>query len=344
MPRPQRQYLDLSRPIRAFTFVVEAKEDGTRLDALLRAHYPWHSRNYYQRKIRRHEVFVGGSIVKPSHRPRVGEVVSIQLPEDPTAPERECDEDLVILYEDGHLLAVDKPSGMAVHPVGRTRHGTLINKLHARYRTDDPKTDVVPRLAHRLDRDTSGVVLAVKNREVDAQVMEIFMARDVRKTYFALVEGVPARCGGSIEAPLGPDPDADTSLHQAVRADGQPARTRWQVVHAYERHALLRLDLLTGRTHQLRVHLAHIGHPIVCDHLYGDPRPLLASYADARIEPGDDRILLARLALHAHRLELTHPITNDALAIESPLPPEFARAVSELDALQRGADRRRSLA
>jgi 23S rRNA pseudouridine1911/1915/1917 synthase len=333
MPRLERQYLDLSRPIREFRFVVEAKEEGTRIDALLRAHYPWHSRTTYRRKVEQGDVLVNGARVKPSVRLRAGDVVVIQVPEDPTAPERECAEDLVILHEDAHLLAIDKPSGMAVHPAGRTRHGTLINKLHARYRSDDPKQDVVPRLAHRLDRDTSGVVLVVKSREVDARVMDIFMARDVQKTYYALVEGVPDRPGGWIEAPLGPAEDAETALHQGVREDGLPARTRWEVARAFARHAWLRLELLTGRTHQLRVHLAHIGHPIVCDHLYGDVRPLLRSSADPRIAPEHDEVLLARLALHAARLELSHPVTGEPLVVESPLPADLGRALEALAGL-----------
>ncbi|MDJ0521230.1 MAG: RluA family pseudouridine synthase [Planctomycetota bacterium] len=340
MPRLQRQYLDLSRPIREFRFTVEAKEEGARIDALLRAHYPWHSRTTYRRKVEQGDVLVNDALVKPALKVRTGDVVVIKLPEDPTAPERECDKDLVVLHEDEHLLAIDKPSGMAAHPVGRTRHGTLINKLHARYRSDDPRRDVVPRLAHRLDRDTSGVVLVVKNRHVDAQVMDIFMAREVRKTYFALVEGVPEQPGGWIEAPLGPDPDADTSLHQAVRPDGLPARTRWSVARTFARHALLELSLLTGRTHQLRVHLAHIGHPIVCDHLYGDPRPLLRSHVDRSIHPDDDGVVLARLALHAHRLELDHPVTGTPLLVESPLPAAIQQALEILDVLRpEGGDR-----
>lgn len=338
MPSVQRQYLDLSRPIREFTFAVDAKEDGTRLDALLRAHYPWHSRTFYRRKVERGEVLLNGATAKPSARTRPGDVIVIKLPEDPTAPERESSDDLVILYEDEHLLAVDKPSGLAAHPVGRTRHGTLINKLHARYRSDDPKQDIVPRLAHRLDRDTSGVVLVVKNRKVDAAVMDIFMARDLEKTYVALVEGVPSTSAGAIDAPMGPDADADTSLHQVVRPDGAPAHTRWRRTRAFARHALLELQLLTGRTHQLRVHLAHIGHPIACDHLYGDPRPLLRSFADPRIEPDDDAVVLSRLALHAHRLEMAHPVTGEPLVLTSPLPPELTHAIDALGQLQAGAD------
>ena len=333
MPRLERQYLDLSRPIRAFTFTVEVKEEGVRIDSLLRAHYPWHSRTTYRRKVEAGDVEINGRRAKASARVKPGDVVVITLPEDPTAPEQETHDDLVVLYEDEHLLAIDKPSGLAVHPAGRLRHGTLINKLHARYRHADPRLDVVPRLAHRLDRDTSGIVLVVKNREVDALVMDIFMARDVHKTYVALVQGVPGQDAGWIDAPLGPDPDGETALHQHVCADGLPARSRWTVLRRFARHAWLELQLLTGRTHQLRVHLAHIGHPIVCDHLYGDPRPLHGSFARPDLAPADDAVVLTRLALHAHRLELDHPVTGAPLRFESPVPADLTATLRELERL-----------
>lgn len=330
MPRLTRQYQDLSRPIRAFTFTVDLKEEGVRLDALLRAHYPWHSRTFYRRKVERGEVSVNDRKGKPSTKVRAGDVIVIQLPRDPTAPDIEEHDDLVILWEDDDLLAVDKPSGMAVHPVGRTRHGTLINKLHARYRDPDPKRDVVPRLSHRLDRDTSGVILGVKNKAVDAQVMQMFIDREVDKTYFALVQGVPADDEGTIEAPLGPDPQADTTMHQAVLPDGLPAKTRWRVLRRFAHHAWLEVDIFTGRTHQIRVHLAHLGHPIVCDHLYGDVRPLMLSFGRPGLDPAADRPLLGRLGLHAHRLSLTHPVTGAPLVLESPVPADLAQALEAL--------------
>ncbi|MDA1195303.1 MAG: RluA family pseudouridine synthase [Planctomycetota bacterium] len=330
MPRLTRQYLDLSKPLPAFTFTVDIKEAGARLDLLLRGHYPWHSRTFYRAKVERGEVRVNGRTAKPSAKVREGDVVEIELPRDPAVPDREDGGDLVVLYEDEQLVAIDKPSGMAVHPVGRTRHGTLINKLHARYRRDDPERDVVPRLAHRLDRDTSGIVLAVKDRETDAAVMDMFMERRVAKTYFALVTGLPGADEGYIDAPLGPDPDGDTGMHQAVRADGLPARTRWFVRRRFARHAWLELDLLTGRTHQLRVHLAHIGHPIVCDHLYGDVRPVLRSAGRVGIEPALDEAVLTRLGLHAHHLRLEHPTTGEPLAITSPIPTDLELALEAL--------------
>jgi 23S rRNA pseudouridine1911/1915/1917 synthase len=323
--RLERRYDDLSRPAREFTFVVDALEEGLRLDALLRAHYPWKSRTHYQRIVARGDVLLDGKPSKASSRVRRGTRIVVRLPADPLAPERETADDLVFLYEDEALAAIDKPSGMTVHPTGRIRHGTLINKLHARYRSESPDADVVPRLAHRLDQDTSGVVLIVKNRRVDALVTEQFTRREVEKTYLALVQGVPREAQGLVDVPLKRDPHGGTHLHMHVHPAGQVARSRWRVLQAFGRHALLALSPLTGRQHQLRVHMAHLGHPILCDHLYGDLRPLM--------RPAAPRVvLLDRLALHAHRLRLAHPLTGEALDFTSPLPPDLQRAVDALGA------------
>ncbi len=321
--RLERQYHDLSRPIREFTFVVDAPEEGMRLDALLRAHYPWKSRTYYQRLVARGDVRLDGQPSKASIRVKRGMRVVVRQPVDPAAPERESADDLVFLYEDDALAAIDKPSGMTVHPSGRIRHGTLIIKLPPRYRSDHQAADIVPRLAHRLDKDTSGIVLIVKNRRVDAIVTEQFTRREVEKTYLALVQGVPREAEGVVDAPLKRDPEGGTHLHMHVHPAGQCAGSRWRVLQAFRRHALVQLNPLTGRQHQLRVHMAHIGHPILCDHLYGDLRPLMRPDAE-------DAVLLERLALHAHRLRLDHPLTGEPLDFTSPLPDDLQQAVDAL--------------
>jgi 23S rRNA pseudouridine1911/1915/1917 synthase len=332
MTRLERAYPDLSRPLEEYAFTVNVPEEGSRLDLVLRAHYPWRSRTRFQAMLERGDVTVNGAAAKPSQRVRRGDRVAVRIPPDPTAPAKEHDADLVVIYEDDAVVAVDKPSGMTVHPVGRIRHGTLINKLHARYRREQPEADVVPRLGHRLDKDTSGVVLVVKNRRVDAAVTELFTRRRVKKTYFALVQGVPAAQEGEIDAPLARDPDGDTILHMAVDPAGQPSRTRWRVREAFARHALLEVEPLTGRTHQIRVHLAHLGHPVLCDHLYGDLRPLWPEVERAGGAGGSALPVLERLALHAHRLELAHPTTGAPLVLVSPLPPDLQRAVETLRA------------
>ncbi|MHC5012224.1 MAG: RluA family pseudouridine synthase [Planctomycetota bacterium] len=334
MSGSRRAYRDLSRPIREFSFAVEPAEAGLRLDALLRAHYPWKSRAHFQRMLEAGDALLNGSRSKASARVRTGDRVVVKVPVGSDVPEQESADGLVFLYEDAYVAAVDKPCGMAVHPVGRIRHGTLINKLHAHYRDADPSRDVVPRLGHRLDQDTSGVVLVVKDRRTDALVTHAFARRRVDKTYLALVEGVPRPAEGVVDVPLAQDPQGDTILHMRVDPEGQQARSRYRVVRSFARHALVELKPLTGRTHQLRVHMAHLGHPILCDHLYGDLRPVLRSNEDPSVPPCEDRVVLGRLALHAHRLELDHPVTGAPLRLESPMPADLQAAV---DAFAGGA-------
>jgi 23S rRNA-/tRNA-specific pseudouridylate synthase len=147
---------------------------------------------------------------------------------------------------------------------------------------------------------------------------------------------VPAQTEGVVEAPLASDPDGSTHLQMRVDPAGRPASSRWRLERAFARHALLAMEPLTGRTHQLRVHAAHLGHPIVCDHLYGDLRPVLRSDAiGATLPLAEDAVLLDRLGLHARRLELDHPLTGERLRFESPLPRDLAAAVDALDALAR---------
>ena len=183
MPRLARQYRDLSRPVTEFAFTVNLPEDGTRLDVALKAHFPWRSREHFRRMVARGDVVVNGGHRKPSTRLRKGDDVRVRIPVAAGAPERESGAGLVVLHEDDALVAIDKPAGVVAHPTGRIRHGTLINFLHARYRRPgEGAADVVPRLAHRLDRDTSGVVLVVKDRRLDAEVTRAFFRREVAKT------------------------------------------------------------------------------------------------------------------------------------------------------------------
>lgn len=333
MPRLARLYRDLSVPVSEFTFRVNLPERGQRLDLVLRTHFPWRSRAHFVRMIGRGEVTVNGAVRKPSTRLAAGDVVRVKVPVAAEAPAKESGEGLVVLYEDEALVAIDKPAGVIAHPVGRIRHGTLINRLHARYRRDgDPSADVVPRLAHRLDKDTSGVVLVVKDRRIDAVVTKAFHRREVEKTYLALVRGSPAADRGEIDRPIGPAEVRETRLQMDVREDGRPALTTWRVVERLPGHAWLEVRPRTGRTHQIRVHLKSIGHPIVCDHLYGDLRPLRRSTAAPDLPWAEDAILLDRLALHAHRLELAHPVTRAPLRLESPVPADLSRALEGLRA------------
>src|SRR5438105_4686717 len=171
--------------------------------------------------ILRGDVTLNGAVRKPSTRLLFKDRVAVRIPVPAGAPARESGEGLVILHEDDALVAVDKPAGVVAHPTGRIRHGTLINSLHARYRRPgEGRADVVPRLAHRLDRDTSGVVLVVKDRRLDAAVTRSFFRREVEKTYWALVRGWPVADRGVVDRPIGPASLGETKLQMEVREDG----------------------------------------------------------------------------------------------------------------------------
>ena len=221
---------------------------------------------------------------------------------------------------------------MPVHPVGRVLHRTIITALHHRYRRpDDPAKDVIPRLVHRLDLETSGVLLVGKDEKVTADLARQFRSRGNLKEYLAVVRGRPDPASGSIELPLGPDEASRVPYKQAVRlADGKPSRTDYEVLESGNECSLVRLVLHTGRKHQLRVHLAALGHHIVGDKIYG---PDEKYYFKAREGPPDEEDLkvlgLPRQALHAHRLTLRHPISGEEISFEAPCPEAFLGLIND---------------
>jgi 23S rRNA pseudouridine1911/1915/1917 synthase len=221
-------------------------------------------------------------------------------PADPGTPPEPIP--LRILYEDDALLVVDKPAGMLVHPVGPLRGGTLANGLAHHLRAQGLPGRV--HLVQRLDRDTSGVIAVAKRSEIHRLLDRQLRSRRLHRRYLALVAGAPPE-SGTIDGPIGRNPD-DPPL-RAVRPEGQPATTRFRVVERYHGAALVELELETGRTHQIRVHLEHLGHPVLGDRWYG--------------RAGLD--LVQRQALHAAELRLEHPVTGLALRVESPLPEDL---------------------
>ncbi|HEU0052978.1 MAG TPA: RluA family pseudouridine synthase [Longimicrobium sp.] len=211
---------------------------------------------------------------------------------------------LDVVHEDAALLVVNKPAGMLVHPVTAGATETLANGIAHHFASRGVETRI--HLVHRLDRDTSGLVLVAKDAATHARLDRQLRARTLRRGYLALADGVLADDEGVIDAPIGRDPD-DPPL-RAVREDGAPARTRFRVVERCPAATLVALELETGRTHQVRVHLAHLGHPVLGDRWYG--------------RRGLD--LISRQALHAARLALTHPFTGETIVREAPLPPDMA--------------------
>jgi 23S rRNA pseudouridine1911/1915/1917 synthase len=260
---------------------------------------------------------------------RAGDVIRLRIP--PYRRKLHVDPqptgDLPILFEDAHCVAMDKPAGVPVHPAGRHLENTVIHYLHRRYPRDDEAGGDLPRLLHRLDRETSGVLLASKHGDFHYHVGQAFEFRRVQKTYLAVVEGRVERDGGSIDLGIGPARGSPIRLKMEARDDGTglPASTHYRVLRRSQRFSLLELVPKTGRQHQLRVHLAAIGHPIVGDKIYGpDENYFLNAINGGLDESALRRLVLPRQALHAQALEFQHPQTGRLMHLQAPLPADMA--------------------
>lgn len=294
---------------------VPPEADGLRLDRFLaeRAELGL-SRSRLQQLIRERRVLVDGRPARPAEAVRGGSRVWVQVP--PPEPMAAAPEPipLDVVYEDPDLLVIHKPRGMVVHPAPGHRSGTLVNALLAHCRDLAGVGGALrPGLVHRLDRDTTGLLVVAKTEPAYRHLAGQLKRREMERRYLALVHGVPP-AEGTVDAPIGRDPRR--RIRMAVVPDGRPARTHFRVLEAFgDRYALVEARLETGRTHQIRVHLAAIGHPVVGDPLYG----------------GRDRTLgLAGQALHAYRLAFTHPRTGERMTFEVPPPADMAAALERL--------------
>lgn len=335
-------------PVRASDFGLRVEDVSFRLDNFLSERLHWRSRTSVQRLIREGSVLVDVPVPdrpargEPTVERRVsrrlvhGSLVVVIIPEElrleisPYATEELC-----IVYEDDELLCVDKPPGLTVHPAGRHLTDTLIQRVHARYRAETP--DGVPgkvpiKLCHRLDRETSGLVLLGKNAASHTAMMQAFENRRVQKEYLAIVRGVPERDAGSVEYDLGPALASEVRIKMAPVADGLPARTEWEVLERHADCTLLLCRPHTGRQHQIRVHLDAIGYPLVGDKLYGvDERTFLRNALGELGHREMSDLELPRHALHNHSLTFAHPRTGEELRIECPLAPDLRAYLNRLD-------------
>lgn len=287
--------------------LVPPEAAGTRLDRFLAARAELGSRAAAERILAGGGVLVDGSPRPKSHRLAGGEEVEFEPPQVVRPLERE-ERHLEIAYEDEHLLVVDKPAGLVVHPGAGRSAGTLAHALAGRAAGGEEATR--PGIVHRLDRDTSGLLAVAKSDEAYAGLRELVRSRALERGYVALVRGSPRSRSGRIDAPIGRDRGAPT--RRSLDTDTpREAVTHFDVTELLPEHALLAVRLETGRTHQIRVHLAAIGLPVSGDRVYGVR----------------DDLGLARQFLHAARLAFAHPLTGERVEIESPLPPDLAAAL-----------------
>ena len=299
---------------------------GSRADRALAALFPQHSRTRIQGWIRAGAATLDGAAVRVRDRVAGGERVSIVGAVEDDDRSVAQPGPLAVLYHDPDLLVLDKPPGLVVHPGAGNRDGTLLNRLLAY----DPGLRSVPRagLVHRLDKDTSGVMLVARSLHAHTRLVARIKAREVERVYEAVVTGSPPS-RATVEAPIGRDRIRRTRM--AVEVRGKHAVTHYRVVERYPHHARLEVTIETGRTHQIRVHLAHAGHPIVGDATYGTRR---ARTRDA--DTPDAVSAFPRQALHARRLSLDHPVSGRTLKFESPLAPDMQGLVDALRATAAG--------
>ncbi len=282
------------------------EDAGKRLDAFLHGRLPEYSRSRLQSWIKAGRVTVDGGVQRSSHLLHGGEMVSVE-PADLAPLNAEAEEiPLRILYQDDDVVVIDKPAGIVVHAGAGHSRGTLVNALLHHFRTlSSVNGDMRPGIVHRLDRETSGVIVVARTDAAHQSLAAQFQDRRVEKIYLALANGRMKTPVGRITSPITRDPVRRIRMTTKT-GEGRSALTEYEVLETVGQYSFLRVRIGTGRTHQIRVHLASLGHPVAGDRLYGAPP-----------------ITLERFFLHAHRLQFRSPSTGQVIAVESPLPPEL---------------------
>ena len=346
------------------SFTIDEGEAGTRLDAFLAARVEGLSRTRLKQSIEDGDVLVAGrTALKGSYKLRAGDQVELEMPAPPACDFTPEDIPLDIIYEDAWLVVLNKPAGLVVHPAAGVSSGTLANALAFRFRnaeasqlrnadfglrieeenaqvlsesTDQESASANPQSAfripqyprpgivHRLDRDTSGLMVVAKQESAHEHLSDQFRAREVFKSYVALVHGRVREESGRIEEPLARDPRTRTRM--AVVRGGRPALSLYRIRRAYERFTLLDVQIKTGRTHQIWVHLAHLKHPVVGDKIYNGGRD--TTIADVRVRAAIRA--MGRQFLHAEQLGFRHPHTGEDLRFQAPLPTELSQMLDAL--------------
>ena len=310
--------------------VVGAEHEGARLDQFLAQQLPAYSRVHLRKVINAAGVMVNGQRTKASHRLHAGERVSLELPELAREGPQPEDIPLELLYEDDEIAVVNKPPGMVVHPAKGHWSGTLAAALQFHFNQLSTAGGATrPGIVHRLDRDTSGVLVVAKTDRAHLALADQFEHRTVEKEYLAIVAGAPDRDRDVIDLPIGAHPYHREKM--AIRRDSNTSRkaeTFYEVVERFTGFALLKVLPKTGRTHQIRLHLASIDCPVLCDRLYGGRAQL--TKADLTRSASDAEVLLSRQALHARRLKFSHPTSGAPLELTAPIPADLEHCLAAL--------------
>jgi 23S rRNA pseudouridine1911/1915/1917 synthase len=323
-------------PIRELT--VPESAHGMRIDLFLTQVTDGFSREQIRRAIQDDAADVDGKNVRPSFRLKAGQEIQFRVPDPPAdGPVPEAIP-LEILYEDEGLVVVNKPPGMVVHPARGNWTGTLTSALAYHFQSlSDVGGPTRPGIVHRLDRDTSGVIVVAKTNAVHIHLADQWAARTVHKTYLAIAAGRIDHDRDVIDAPIGRHPyQREKMAIREAHSTSKPAKTTYEVLERFPRFTFVRLSPETGRTHQIRVHLEHIGCPVLCDRLYGGRSAITAAHlhnSAAGGVPIQGPVILERQALHAARLEIAHPQTGKRMIFKAPLPDDMRGVLERLRAV-----------
>lgn len=295
---------------------IVVDENNVRLDTYIAKKYSEISRTMIQKLIESKEVFVNGEIKKISYKLQIGDIIEINIPEAKEINLKAQNIPIEVVYEDEDIIVVNKPKGLVVHPANGNPDGTLVNAIMAicKDSLSGIGGEIRPGIVHRLDKDTSGLLIIAKNDKAHINMSEQIKNRQVKKIYIALVRGKVSENEATINMPIGRSNKDRKKM--AVRKDGKEAITHFKVLKRYEKYTLLEVKIDTGRTHQIRVHMAEIGHPVVGDMVYSN---------------GKNEFGVEGQMLHAKSLDFKHPITGKEMYLEAELPEYFKQVLNELD-------------
>ena len=299
--------------------VVEENTQKKRIDSYIVDKNINLSRTAIKRLLDEGKILVNGKKQKPSYKPEVGDIITIEIPEPEEVELKPQDIPIDVIYEDKDIIVVNKPKGMVVHPANGNPDGTLVNAILAKCKDSLSGIggEIRPGIVHRLDKDTSGLLIIAKNDQAHINMSKQIQDRKVIKKYIALVKGVIGENAATIDMPIARSTKDRKKM--AVDPNGKEAITHYKVLQRYDKYTLLEIKIDTGRTHQIRVHMAYIGHPVVGDMQYSN---------------GKNEFGIEGQMLHSKYLEFDHPITGKRLKLEAPLPEYFEQVLKELEGRQ----------